>query len=85
MKKFFVFLRVCRRIFFPTKKEMHLTEAKKLVKSLMTKHTIEEQSSIALMMVPELILERESEIDKHKVKIARLEKDLELLKNHVSI
>lgn len=64
---------------------MNISEAKKLVKTLMTKYTIEQQSDIALMIVPELIHERETEIDKHKIKIARLEKDLELLKNHVSI
>lgn len=85
MKKFFALLRIIRKIFFPTKKELNLSEAKKLVKSLMAKHTIEEQSSIASMIIPELIIERKTEIEKYQTKITRLEKDLEFLQNHVSI
>ena len=71
---------------FPTKQEINISEAKKLVKSLMSRFSIKEQSEIALQIRIELIEERRQEIIDTEKYLNRLKDDLSLLeKNHVNI
>lgn len=75
-----------RKVILPTKEEMNISEAKKLVKSLMSRFSIEEQSQIALQIREELIVERESQVKDAEAYTQRLKDDLSTLKkNHVNI
>ena len=64
---------------FPTDEEYNLSEAKKLIESLMKKFSIQEQSEMVHQMHRELISKRKSQIEDTEKELSSLKTDLEKL------
>lgn len=69
-----------RRFAFPTQQEINISEAKKLVLSLVNRFSIEEQTEIILQAKQEIMTHRTNEIEDTIKQLERLKSDLEVLK-----
>ena len=69
-----------RKFAFPTQQEMNISEAKKLVLSLVNRFSIEEQTEIIIQAKEELVKYRTTEIEDTIKHLERLKSDLEVLK-----
>lgn len=74
-----------KEFLFPTPEQVNVTEAQKLLITLLKRYSIEEQSNIVHQLKQELIQHREEEIANAEKHLERLKSNLSSLKNHVNI